>query len=80
MKYYRNVKVEYDPTVNQKKEEEYDDFPIISGGLNLPVPIDVPGIELDDFEDVEEIDEFASEEEIFKLDDSLEVEDETDDL
>ena len=49
MKYYRNVKVEYDPTVNQKKEEEYDDFPIISGGLDLPVPIDVPGIELDDF-------------------------------
>ncbi len=34
----------------------------------------------DDFENVEEIDEFASEEEIFKLDDSLEVEDETDDL
>jgi len=80
MKYYRNVKVEYDPTVNQKKEEEYDDFPIISGGLNLPVPIEVPGIELDDFEDVEAIDEFASEEEVFKLDDSLEVEDETDDL
>ncbi|HXG86567.1 MAG TPA: DNA-directed RNA polymerase subunit beta' [Pyrinomonadaceae bacterium] len=80
MKYYRNVKVEYDPTVNQKKEEEYDDFPLISGGLDLPVPImDVPGIEAGDFDEIEGIDVLDSEEE-FTLDDSLEIEDEIDDL
>jgi DNA-directed RNA polymerase subunit beta' len=79
MKYYRNVKVEYDPTVNQKKEEEYDDFPLISGGLDLPVPMDVPGIEADDFDEIEGIDVLDSEEE-FTLDDSLEIEDEIDDL
>jgi DNA-directed RNA polymerase subunit beta' len=79
MKYYRNVKVEYDPTVNQKKEEEYDDFPLISGGLDLPVPMDVPGIESDDFDEIEGIDVLDSEQE-FTLDDSLEIEDEIDDL
>jgi DNA-directed RNA polymerase subunit beta' len=80
MKYYRNVKIDYDPTVNQKKEEEYDDFPLISGGLDLPVPMDVPGVEVDDFDEiVEGIDDFETEEE-FTLDDSLEIEDEIDDL
>ncbi len=79
MKYYRNVKVEYDPTVNQKKEEEYDDFPLISGGLDLPVPMDVPGIEIDEFDEIEEIDDLEPEEE-FTLDDSLEIEDEIDDI
>jgi hypothetical protein len=81
MKYYRNVKVEYDPTVNQKKEEEYDDFPLISGGLDLPVPMDVPGIDaIDDFDEIEEIDDLDLEEELTLDDDSLEIEDEVDDL
>ncbi len=80
MKYYRNVKVDYDPTVNQKKEEEYDDFPLISGGLDLPVPMDVPGIEADDFDEIEGIDDLDLEEELTLDDDSLEIEDEIDDL
>ncbi len=81
MKYYRNVKVDYDPTVNQKKEEEYDDFPLISGGLDLPVPMDVPGVEADDLDELEPIEDFDSEEEeVFDLDESLEIEDEIDDL
>jgi DNA-directed RNA polymerase subunit beta' len=81
MKYYRNVKVEYDPTVNQKKEEEYDDFPLISGGLDLPVPMDVPGVEgIDDFDEIEEIDDLDLDEELTLDDDSLVIEDEIDDL
>ncbi|MDQ3179783.1 MAG: hypothetical protein M3Q33_04610, partial [Acidobacteriota bacterium] len=85
MKYYRNVKVDYDPTVNQKQEEEYDDYPLTTGGLDFLPPIDVPGVESEGFEDVEEIDEFETEEEIFDEDeledvDEIELVDEDDDL
>ncbi len=68
MKYYRNVKVDFDPTVNQKQEEEYDDFPLTTGGLDFPAPIDVPGIESEDFEDIEDVDEFEMEDEKFDED------------
>ncbi|MBA2494862.1 MAG: DNA-directed RNA polymerase subunit beta', partial [Acidobacteria bacterium] len=70
MKYYRNVKVDYDPTINQKQEEEYDDYSVTTGGFDLPAPIDVPGVEVEDFEDVEEIDEF----EIEEVNDEIDVE------
>jgi len=65
MKYYRNVKVADDATMNQKKEEEFEDFPLVTGGLDLPQPIDVPGIDTDEgYDEAEEtIDEFALEEE-----------------
>ncbi|MBA4121858.1 MAG: DNA-directed RNA polymerase subunit beta' [Acidobacteria bacterium] len=77
MKYYRNVKVDFDPTVNQKEEEELDEFPLAVGGFTLPPLKDVPGIEADDFEEVEEPDEFAidEEEEVFDLDAALEIDD-----
>jgi DNA-directed RNA polymerase subunit beta' len=72
MRFYRNVLVDYDPSVNQKREEEMDEFPIITGGLDLP--IDIPLIESGDGEDVDEpmpIDEYAMEtEEVFEMDDS----------
>ena len=45
MKYYRNVKVAEDATVNRKEEDEFDEFTDIRGGLDLPAPRDVPGIE-----------------------------------
>ncbi len=78
MKYYRNVKVDYDPTVNQKEEEELDEFPLAVGGFTVPPMVDVPGIEAEDFdEEIEESDEFNSEEEeVFELEDTLEIEDE----
>ena len=66
MKIYRNVKVEFDPTVNQKEEEEFDEFPLSSGGLDFPVPLDVPGIadtEAGYDEAEEKLDEFSLEEE-----------------
>ncbi|MGI8711547.1 MAG: DNA-directed RNA polymerase subunit beta', partial [Acidimicrobiales bacterium] len=69
MKSYRNVKVDYDPTVNQKEEED-DDFPI-TGGIGFPVVpmLDVPGIADTDegYDEAEEtLDEFAlPEEEVF---------------
>jgi len=74
MKYYRNVKVDYDPTVNLKQEEEYDDYPLTTGGLDFPPPIDVPGIEVEEFDDVEDVDEFEMEEEIFDEDELEDVE------
>src|SRR5205085_8757794 len=43
MKYYRNVKIAYDPTENQKPEDEFDQMgDYIRGGIELPIPtIDV---------------------------------------
>jgi DNA-directed RNA polymerase subunit beta' len=85
MKYYRNVKIADDPTMNQKREEDYDDFSTMTGGLDLPLPLDVPGVDTDEgYDEAEEtLDEFALEtEEVF--DDSLgpdmEIEDADDDF
>jgi RNA polymerase Rpb1, domain 5 len=66
MKYYRNVKIDFDPTMNQKVVDEYDDeFPIVTGGLDLPLPMDVPGVDADDFEsELEDIEDFDDEEEL----------------
>ncbi len=77
MKYYRNVKVDYDPTVNQKEEEELDEFPLAPSGYNLPPIADVPGIEAEDFDlGMEDSDDFVSDEEVFELEDSLSIDDE----
>ncbi len=81
MKYYRNVKVDFDPSVNQKEEEELDEFPL-AGNFVLPPPIDIPGIDTDEgYDEAEEtLDEFALvDEEVFDeatLD--LNIEDEDD--
>ncbi len=68
MKHYRNVKVDYDPTVNQKEEEE-DEFPLAPPGIDFSLaPIDVPGIDTGEgYDEAEEtLDEFAlPEEEVF---------------
>ena len=74
MKYYRNVKIDFDPTVNQKPEEEFDEFPLTTGGMDLPAPRDVPGVEVDDFDEVEDItDEIEIEEDESYNDDELEL-------
>ncbi|HEY0430024.1 MAG TPA: DNA-directed RNA polymerase subunit beta' [Pyrinomonadaceae bacterium] len=80
MKYYRNVKVAPDPTENQKKEEDYDDFSTMTGGLDLPVPMDMPGVDTDEgYDEAEEtLDEFALEEEEV-YDDSLSADIDIDD-
>jgi DNA-directed RNA polymerase subunit beta' len=64
MKYYRNVKVDHDPTMNQKVVDEFDDeFPIVTGGLDIPSPLDMPGVGADDFEeDLEDIEDYEDEE------------------
>ncbi len=81
MKYYRNVKVDFDPTVNQKQEDELDEFPLTTGGLELPAPIDVPGVEADDYEDVDDIVEMElEEEEFFDEDEEVASIEEDDDL
>jgi DNA-directed RNA polymerase subunit beta' len=76
MKYYRNVKVDHDPTMNQKVTDEFDEeFPVLTGGLDLPQPLDMPGVsddfedDLDDIEDYEEETELDLEtEEVFEAD------------
>ncbi len=85
MKYYRNVKVADDPTMNQKKEEEFEDFPLVTGGMDLPQPMDVPGVDTDDtdegYDEAEEtLDEFALEEEpVFDDSTDLDLGDDFDD-
>jgi hypothetical protein len=89
MKYYRNVKVDYDPTVNQKAEEEYEEYTALTEGLNLPSPANVPGVEADleteePEEEIEEIEddldmEMDLEEELVEADDSIADLDDIDD-
>ena len=85
MKHYRNVKIAYDPTVNQKEEDEFDEYDQLRGGL-LPAPADIPLVEPDDTDeievddDIELEDEFASDEELDLDDDSLELADDDDDF
>ena len=82
MKYYRNVKVDYDPTVNQKQEEEYDEFPLTTGGLDLPPIADVPGVDTDEgYDEAEEtLDDLSLEtEEVFD-DTTLDINIEDDDF
>jgi DNA-directed RNA polymerase subunit beta' len=78
MKYYRNVKVDYDATVNQKEEED-DEFSLSVGGFDLPVPIiDVPGVDTDEgYDEAEEtLDELSLEtEEVFDDAADLTIED-----
>ncbi len=85
MKYYRNVKVDFDPTVNQKQEEEFDEFPLTTGGMDMPAPRDVPGVEVDDYEEVEDevINDFEIEEDEAFEDEELDLvvdDDDDDDL
>lgn len=70
MKFYRNVEIDDDPTVNRKEEREDEFIPIITGGMDLPeASMDVPGIEseLDGFS-IEEGDSYMDEpEETFDM-------------
>jgi DNA-directed RNA polymerase subunit beta' len=76
MKYYRNVKVAEDATVNRKEEDEFDELADIRGGIDLPIR-DVPGVEIEEtdegYDEAEEtLDEISLEhEEVF--DDSAEL-------
>jgi DNA-directed RNA polymerase subunit beta' len=83
MKYYRNVKVAEDATVNRKEEDEFDEFTDIRGGLDLPAPRDVPGVEVESFDDIDdELDDIGDDEslelpeESFDIDKALAVENE----
>lgn len=63
MKYYRNVKVAPDATENRKQEDEFDEMgDYIRGGIDLPMPADVPDPDLDDDLAGEEVEEFDIEE------------------
>lgn len=86
MKYYRNVEIEYDNTMNQKQERDYDDIPIITGGMDLPeASMDVPLVESDmdgfSIEDVEGESFIDEPEEVFDMEvaDELVVDDFDDD-
>ncbi|MDQ3131058.1 MAG: hypothetical protein M3Q99_09895, partial [Acidobacteriota bacterium] len=47
MKYYRNVKIADDATVNRKEEDEFDELADIRGGIDLPV-FAIPGVKAED--------------------------------
>ncbi|HRI03954.1 MAG TPA: DNA-directed RNA polymerase subunit beta' [Pyrinomonadaceae bacterium] len=84
MKYYRNVKVAYDATENQKPTDEYDEMgDYIRGGLEAPVPM----VEPDGFDgeliDVEDIDGEEAEIEAietFDIDEAMKIEVDDDEL
>lgn len=81
MKYYRNVKIAYDATENQKPQDEYDEMgDYIRGGIELPLPISLDGDE--DLEDLDEEMDMDSEEtmEVFDVDGDMKIEPEDDDL
>jgi DNA-directed RNA polymerase subunit beta' len=78
MKYYRNVKVAYDPTENQKPQDEYDEMgDYIRGGLEMPLPLS-----LDGDEDLDEEMDLDSDEtiEVFDIDEAMKIEAGDDDL
>ena len=52
MRNYRNSRIDFDPTVNQKRESD-DEYAEITGGIELPTPIimDIPFVETDSEED-----------------------------
>lgn len=80
MKFYRNVEVHDDPTVNRKEEREDEFIPIITGGMDMPeASMDVPGVEseLDGFS-IEEGDDdsyMEESEEVFDMEISDDLED-----
>ncbi len=79
MKFYRNVKIDHDPTVNQKETDEFDEYDQLRGGL-LP-SVDIPLVESDDIDDdIELEDDFATDEEFDLDDESLEMIDEDEDF
>ena len=51
MRYYRNVEVDYDNTVEKKQERDYDDIPLITGGIDLPdSQLDIPLVDAEDMD------------------------------
>lgn len=83
MKYYRNVKVDYDPTENQKQEDEFDEMASMTGGIDIPVLAGVPGVDTgDDFGD-DAGDDLAVDdsEEEFDIDEAMKIDlDDDDDI
>jgi hypothetical protein len=88
MKSYRNIVIDHDPTMNQKKTDEYDEYTDIRGGLDLPESMDVPFVETDadldgfSLEDAEGDPILDDTEEVFEVEGSLGdfVDDEDDDF
>ncbi|MGI9036158.1 MAG: hypothetical protein ACR2GD_08980, partial [Pyrinomonadaceae bacterium] len=51
MRYYRNVEVDYDNTVEKKQERDYDDIPLLTGGIDLPdSQLDIPLVGSEDMD------------------------------
>lgn len=89
MKYYRNVKVAYDPTENRKQEDEFDQMDdYMRGGIDLPIPAAMAEVENDGFVDDIEDEENAGldggldeAEEAFDIDEAMKIDiDEDDDI
>jgi DNA-directed RNA polymerase subunit beta' len=64
MQFYRNVQLERDETIEKERRDEYDEFPEITGGLDLPIPTVVSdaefgaaGMEIEEVEPEESFDD-----------------------
>ena len=85
MKHYRNVKVKYDPTVDQKETDEYDEMIEVRGGILPDVPLvktktDVEDEEIEEIEEIEEEDvDFEDELDVEFDEEALEISDDDDD-
>ncbi len=79
MKYYRNVKVAYDATENQKPTDEYDEMgDYIRGGLEVPMA-DVPEADVDFDAEVDVDLDVDETEEVFDIDEAMKIDVEGDD-
>ena len=47
MHFYRNVKLDRDETIEKDRRDEYDEFPEIVGGIDLPIPLVATDTELE---------------------------------
>ena len=80
MRYYRNVEIDYDNTVEKKQEREDEYMPLITGGIDLPdSQLDIPLV------DSEDMDGFSIEDEtgepfIGDTEEVFDIEDVVDDL
>ncbi|MGI8468074.1 MAG: DNA-directed RNA polymerase subunit beta' [Pyrinomonadaceae bacterium] len=74
MRYYRNVEVDYDNTVEKKQEREDDYLPLITGGIDLPdSQLDIPLIDAEDMDgfsiEGETGEPFVGDTEVFDMED-----------
>ncbi|MEP7076636.1 MAG: DNA-directed RNA polymerase subunit beta', partial [Acidobacteriota bacterium] len=78
MKYYRNVEIARDATENRKEEDEFDEMTDIRGGFDIPLPANVPGVQVDDVD--LDLEDETEDEETFDIDEAMKIDIVDDDI